>query len=397
MSIEHNPINPAAAALLDRLPPSNYRVNYQPQYPEGSGLSSAVHELLRTQPVTAFERVDALQDDLTGLATGETNEPLVVTERCAEPVNASIPIDTMASWAITGQATVRMALRGNPLHLQRIAGQAFKPRSNETEALPDGREVSPYMGDGINGQDPDDRTPDPSRMVATVLQGRDLVDRIAELTGEYPRTAHEGLLLPYEHGLTRINPANGKAYGLSGDMIWGGVRTNGATGPHVELLASLANPVAVKVGSNTTPEDIHALATTLNPERVPGRLTFMLRTGPGHEQTLLKLAKTIAEAAPQSLAVYDIHGVTRQAPTGEKIRCVPEIEQDIITTAAVLGEAGLTLHGVHLETTPDHNRLECVDEPDQLPTHPGGVDPQLNPRQLYRVLQNVRPYLLQRA
>lgn len=394
MSIERAPLSPAATAVLDRLPAPNYKVNYQPTYPEQDRVGDAVHELLETRPVTTFERVDGLQDELTALACGAVDTPLVVTERCAEPVDANVPIDTMASRALSGQAVVGMAMNGKAIHIMRIGGQSVKPRSAEFEELADGRKVPPYMGDGVNGMGVDERTPDPSRMVAMALQGRDLVDRVAALTGRHPYIAHEGLLLPYEYGLMRVNPATGKTYGLSADLLWGGVRTNGATGAHIDMLASLANPVAVKIGPNTTAADIQGLNTKLNPARIPGRLTFMLRTGPGNEGTLGEQVQAIRKHAREALNCYDVHGVTRSRD-GHKIRAVPEIIDDITTTATVLGDAGLKLHGVHLETIPDHNRLECVDASDQLPTHPGGVDPQLNPRQTYTVLRAVAPHLLQ--
>ncbi|TFY82300.1 hypothetical protein EWM64_g1719 [Hericium alpestre] len=51
------------------------------------------------------------------------------------------------------------------VRIGRIAGQYAKPRSSSTEKIGD-REVTSFRGDNVNGLDPDDRTPDPERLLS---------------------------------------------------------------------------------------------------------------------------------------------------------------------------------------------------------------------------------------
>jgi 3-deoxy-7-phosphoheptulonate synthase len=51
------------------------------------------------------------------------------------------------------------------VRIGRIAGQYAKPRSSSYEKVGD-REVLSFRGDNVNGLDPDDRTPDPDRLLS---------------------------------------------------------------------------------------------------------------------------------------------------------------------------------------------------------------------------------------
>jgi 3-deoxy-7-phosphoheptulonate synthase len=86
-------------------------------------------------------------------------------------------------------------------------------------------------------------------------------------------TSHEGLLLDYEEGLTRRDSLTGDWYDCSAHLLWIGERTRDPGGAHVEFFSGVRNPVGVKLGPGTTPDDALGLAARLNPERVPGRLT----------------------------------------------------------------------------------------------------------------------------
>lgn len=50
------------------------------------------------------------------------------------------------------------------VRIARMAGQFAKPRSSSTEIV-NGKEIPSFRGDNINGFDPSERTPDPSRLV----------------------------------------------------------------------------------------------------------------------------------------------------------------------------------------------------------------------------------------
>lgn len=52
-----------------------------------------------------------------------------------------------------------------------------------------------------------------------------------------------------------------------------------ARGPHVALLSDVVNPVACKVGPETSMDDVLELCARLDPHREPGRLTLAAKMG----------------------------------------------------------------------------------------------------------------------
>lgn len=67
------------------------------------------------------------------------------------------------------------------VRIGRIAGQFAKPRSSKTERLPDGREVLSFRGDNVNGLDPDERTPNPDRMLSAYFHSATTLNYIRGL------------------------------------------------------------------------------------------------------------------------------------------------------------------------------------------------------------------------
>jgi 3-deoxy-7-phosphoheptulonate synthase len=92
--------------------------------------------------------------------------------------------------------------------------------------------------------------------------------------------AHEALLLDYERPLTRIDSRTGELYDTSAHFVWVGERTRDLDGAHIDFVARVRNPIGVKVSRR------RSIATTccgcidrLDPQREPGRLTFITRMG----------------------------------------------------------------------------------------------------------------------
>ena len=92
-------------------------------------------------------------------------------------------------------------------------------------------------------------------------------------------SSHEALILEYEHAMTRIDSRTGAPYDVSGHFLWIGERTRQLDGAHVELMSHVRNPIGVKLGPTTSPDQAVALAERLNPDNEPGRLTFITRMG----------------------------------------------------------------------------------------------------------------------
>jgi len=54
-------------------------------------------------------------------------------------------------------------------------------------------------------------------------------------------TSHEGLLMPYEQALTRMDPLTGEWFDCSGHFIWIGERTRDIEDAHVQFAKGIAN------------------------------------------------------------------------------------------------------------------------------------------------------------
>src|SRR5690606_3870341 len=92
-------------------------------------------------------------------------------------------------------------------------------------------------------------------------------------------TSHEALILGYEEALTRRDSLTGDWYDCSAHMLWIGERTRQLDGAHVEFLRGVGNPIGCKIGPSARPDEVLALCERLNPDRIPGRLTLIVRMG----------------------------------------------------------------------------------------------------------------------
>ena len=83
-------------------------------------------------------------------------------------------------------------------------------------------------------------------------------------------TSHEALLLDYEQPLTRVDSLTGDWYACSAHMLWIGDRTRQVDGAHVEYLRGVHNPIGMKCGPTSDPEELLRLLDVLNPTTNPG-------------------------------------------------------------------------------------------------------------------------------
>src|SRR3954464_14889217 len=304
----------------------------QPDWPDLAVVADVVEQLRVLPPLVFAGECDALKARLGEVARGEAF--LLQGGDCAETFVDSTAdairdkIKTLLQMAVilTYGAQVPIVKVG------RIAGQFAKPRSVDTETR-DGVTLPAYRGDAVNGLafTAESRTPDSQRLlrvyhssaatlnlVRAFTQGgladlrevhswnqgfvasssahqryevmaRDIDRALAfmEACGVDPEefrtvdlySSHEALLLDYERALTRTDSRTGLPYDVSAHLIWVGERTRALDGAHIELAASVRNPVAVKLGPTTTPEEALDLVARLNPDNEPGRLTFVSRMG----------------------------------------------------------------------------------------------------------------------
>ncbi len=375
-----------AEAIIAMLPEPDYGVNYQAEYPDKEALAEAMAENLTTQGVTTPHRAAAFTKELESVSNPRSPDLLVITGSCREAIQASVPITELADITEANLAVIAGSKLKRIKVAQRDRGQYKKPRSAVEEEDAKGNKIPVYMGDVVNGEDVRDRTPDPSRLVAGGVQARDLEIELTRRFGHHVAAAHEALSLPYELPFIRKDERSGKLYSHSADLLWAGLRTNQLTSEIVKLLMTIENTVGVKIGGSSDEAHIAGLAERLNPENRAGKLIFMLRLGLQEVDRYPTILRAINKHASNAITIFDIHGMTEKRPDGLKIRHVPSIIEGMTVMARACQDAGVKFGGVHLETTPDSTRFECIDELDQLPLHPGNIDPRLNPRQTRRVL-----------
>ncbi|HET6668427.1 MAG TPA: 3-deoxy-7-phosphoheptulonate synthase class II [Intrasporangium sp.] len=392
----------------------------QPTYPDAAAVDLAVSRLRSCPPLVFAGECDELKAKIGAVARGEAF--LLQGGDCAETF-AGVTADNVRNKlrVLLQMAVVLTYAASVPVvKVGRIAGQYAKPRSSDTETR-DGVTLPAYRGDAVNGFEftPDARTPDPQRLVdvynssaATLNLVRAFVtggyadlrqvhtwntdfvrdsaagQRYEQVAAEIDRaltfmqaigadpdefhrvdfhSSHEALILEYEHALTRIDSRTGTPYDVSGHFLWIGDRTRQLDGAHVELLRHIRNPIGVKLGPSTTPDDALALAGRLNPDNEPGRLTFVTRFGAGRVRDRLPhLVEKVSAAGVEVAWVCDpMHGNTFEASSGHKTRRFDDVIEEVQGFFDVHRSLGTWPGGVHVELTGD-DVTECVGGGEEL-------------------------------
>jgi 3-deoxy-7-phosphoheptulonate synthase len=415
-----------------------------PEYPDAAVLTTVEKKLRGFPPLVFAGEARALKASLAKVAEGKA--VLLQGGDCAESFAEFGADNIRDSFKVLLQMTVVLMYgAGLPVvKVGRLAGQFAKPRSADTETQ--GTVTLPaYRGDIINGIEftAEARKPDPARMLQSYAQAastlnllrafahggyadlhrvhgwnlgfvdrspagekfRALADRIAEaltfmeacgLTADHtPQireadffTSHEGLLLPYEQALTRVDSTTGDWYDCSAHMIWIGDRTRQLDGAHVEFCRGIKNPLGLKCGPTSDPDELIRLIDVLNPENEPGRLTLITRMGA--DKVNSKLAPLVRRVHREGRKVVwscdPMHGNTIKSTTGYKTRPFDHILTEVRAFLEILPSEGAYAGGVHFEMT-GQNVTECtggaeaIDDQalaDRYHTH---CDPRLNASQ----------------
>jgi 3-deoxy-7-phosphoheptulonate synthase len=212
---------------------------------------------------------------------------------------------------------------------------------------------------------------------------------------------HEALLLDYEQPLTRIDSRTGLPYDVSGHFLWVGERTRDLEGAHVEFASRIRNPIGVKLGPTTTPEQALTLVERLNPENEPGRLSFITRFGAGKVRDGLPavVEKVHASGAQVAWICDPMHGNTINASGGQKTRRFDDVMDEVQGFFEVHRALGTYPGGLHIELTGD-DVTECTGGSEGLADEHLGqryetaCDPRLNRQQslelAFLVAENLR-------
>ncbi|GLW63435.1 phospho-2-dehydro-3-deoxyheptonate aldolase [Actinomadura rubrobrunea] len=410
----------------------------QPEWEDEAELRAVVEELAKQPPLVFAGECDQLKERLAAVARGEAF--VLQGGDCAETFAGSTADAVRNKLKTLLQMAVVLTYAGRVpvVKIGRMAGQFAKPRSKPVERR-GGVELPAYRGDAVNGFEftAEARRNDPRRLLqayhcsAVTLNlcrafttggyadlrqvhawNQDFVAaspagrRYERLAGEIDRalafmkacgadpeelhsvefySSHEALLLEYERALTRIDSRSGQPYDVSAHLLWIGERTRQLDGAHVEFLRHVRNPIGVKLGPSTTPEDALALAERLNPEGEPGRLTFITRMGADKiRDALPPLIEKVRGSGPPVAWICDpMHGNTFEAPSGHKTRRFDDVLAEVTGFFEVHRALGTHPGGIHIEFTGD-DVTECVgggheiDEADLHQRYETACDPRLN-------------------
>jgi 3-deoxy-7-phosphoheptulonate synthase len=412
-----------------------------PTWPDAAALARAESEIANYPPLVFAGEARDLTSDLAKAVDGRAF--LLQGGDCAESFAEFHPNNIRDTFRVLLQMAVVLTFASKlpVVKLGRMAGQFAKPRSTDTETI-DGVELPSYRGDIINdiAFEAGARNPDPRRMVQAYNQSaatlnllrafsnggyanlhqvhawthdfmgrspwtkqyRDVADRIGEALefmaacGINPETvpqlkatqfytSHEALLLPYEQALTRQDSLTGDWYDTSAHMLWIGDRTRFVGSAHVEYLRGIGNPIGMKCGPSLDADTLLTLLDTLNPNRVPGRMTLITRYG--HDKIeaglppLLRAVK--ASGHPVIWSCDPMHGNVIKTNNGYKTRPFERILAEVRGFFAAHRAEGTHGGGIHIEMT-GQNVTECtggamdvtqMDLADRYHTH---CDPRLN-------------------
>ncbi|MCA5893868.1 3-deoxy-7-phosphoheptulonate synthase class II [Isoptericola sp. NEAU-Y5] len=379
----------------------------QPRWPDAGELEAVARRLAGAAPLVAPAEAQLLTERLAAAGRGEAF--LLQGGDCAETfADANATRIRNKVRTILQMAVILTHGASTPVvKMGRLAGQYAKPRSSDSETR-DGVTLPAYRGDMVNGHafTTQSRVPDPRRLeqayrvsaaTANVVRGftqggfADL-RQVHEWNrgfmrnpayARYERTAseidrairfmaacgadfdalrtvefylsHEALILDYERALTRVDTRTGRAYDTSAHFLWIGERTRQLDGAHVEFLSRVANPIGVKLGPTTSPDDAIALAERLNPDNEPGRLTFVTRMGTGKVREVLpEVVRKVTDAGVVVTWVTDpMHGNTIRSASGYKTRRFADVLDEVTGFFEVHRSLGTVPGGLHMELTGD--------------------------------------------
>jgi 3-deoxy-7-phosphoheptulonate synthase len=430
--------------MSEKWSPSSWRskpIVQVPEYPDPELLAQVEARIATYPPLVFAGEARKLKAKLADVSAGKAF--LLQGGDCAESFAEHRADNIRDFFRVFLQMAVVLTFAATSpvVKVGRIAGQFAKPRSTPTEKI-GGVELPSYRGDIINGIEFDEasRRPDPLRqdmvyrqsaatlnLLRAFAQGgyanldhvhqwmlgfvadspqreryEALADRITETMGfmraigiepdSHPElrqtdffTSHEALLLGYEEALTRVDSTSGDWYATSGHMIWIGDRTRQLDHAHVEFCRGVKNPLGLKCGPSTEPDNLLRLIDALNPKNEPGRVTLIVRQGA--DKVAAGLPKLIRGVEREGRAVVwscdPMHGNTIKAANGYKTRPFDLILSEVQDFFAIHRAEGTHAGGIHIEMT-GNDVTECTggaralseaDLHDRYHTH---CDPRLN-------------------
>ena len=427
-------------------------IKHIPPYKDQEKLDKIIGQLNTFPPLVFAGECNNLKAELAKAT--ERKAFLVQGGDCAESFKEFSANNIRDTFRVILQmsAVITSEMKVPVIKLGRIAGQFTKPRSSDTETV-NGTTLNSYYGDSVNGIEftKEAREPDPERLLRAYSQSASTLnllrsfaqggfanlrkvnlwnmgfvksskegkkyEKIANQITEYLDfmdavginteqvidlntvdfyTSHEGLHLPYEEALTRVDSLSNKVYCTSAHFIWIGDRTRFIDSAHVEFCRGISNPIGIKCGPSLDPDELLKIIDILNPENEAGKISLIFRYGEENiDQHLPVLVDTINKHNKTVLWISDpMHGNTVKSSEGLKTRDFSSLLNETTKAIHILKSKGSHLGGIHLEMT-GQNVTECtgglykLSDKDLHSRYHTHCDPRLNANQALELSFNI--------
>lgn len=393
--------------------PSSWRsrpIKQDVKYPDADALEVSLKKLRTLPPLVQATEVERLRELLADVCCGKAF--LLQGGDCAESFGdcSATPIEAKVKVLLQMSLIMVWGARIPVVRIARMAGQYAKPRSSPVEMYEGRGEIPSFRGHNVNGIGPDERAPDPTRLVsayfhsaATLNYLRGLLtsgfadlhapenwnldwirsDAIRERYGKIVDglmdclhfmktigadhdetlrradiyTSHEGLVLEYEESMTRqVRRRDCEyQYNLGAHFLWIGDRTRQLDGAHIEYFRGLRNPLGVKVGPSMDAQELVRVLDILDPECEPGKITLIGRYGVDRVEELLPAHIRAVQGTRHCVvwACDPMHGNTHASKSHPhlKTRAFEDILSELKSALRVHASLDSTLNAVHFEMT----------------------------------------------
>jgi len=422
----------------------NYPVKHIPEYEDKKELNMVLNKIKNFPPLVFAGETRHLKEQLANVVDGKAF--LLQAGDCAESFAEFNPDNIRDTFKVILQMSLVLTYSASlpVVKIGRIAGQFSKPRTSPTEKQGE-KELPSYLGDNINGIEFSEkaRKPDPKRLFKSYSQAastlnllrafshggfadlqnvhlwnlgyikkspqhkkfKELEDKIADalafmdacgINSDFNRrlktvnfwTSHEALLLPFEESMTRVDSTTGECHDTSAHFVWIGDRTRQLDGGHVEFCRGIENPIGIKCGPTSKPDEIVIIINVINPKNKKGKITLISRFGYNKvDKFLPKLIRVIKKEGLNVVWSCDpMHGNTIKSATGFKTRPFNNILNEVKNVFAVHQSEGSFAGGLHIEMT-GQNVTECtggtqkISDQDLSSRYRTHCDPRLNANQ----------------
>ena len=418
-------------------------IKQQPHWDDVKQFKLIIKQLHKYPNLVSVNEIIELQNNLSQAAQG--NGFIIQGGDCAETFTDfnTRSIKNKIKVLLQMSVIIQYITKINVIKIGRIAGQFFKPRTNDFEVR-NNIKLPSYRGDAINSIrfNHEDRKPNPKRLLQAYHQSAATMNLIRSLTmrgftnfqniqswelSDFQKSqyfekynvianqikdilkftnhsnmsfstslsnsifntvysSHEALLLDYEN--TFIHKEKHTFYNCSAHMLWIGDRTRDIDSAHIEFASQLENPIGIKIGPKINIDDIVILCKKINPNNIHGKISFIVRLGINYIDKLLPLLiKKVIENNLNVLWLCDpMHGNTIMTKKGYKTRNFDTIKNEIESFFNIHHKYNTIPGGLHFELTGD-NVTECIGginniKDDDLEQHyQTACDPRLNHEQ----------------